>query len=287
MSLRLPGSRRSSMNRPLHYSSRRSSQAVHPTNLQDHRRLSAVSQIGPYSHSRSSSRKSSRCDERCLSRRSSNIQHKVAENQNAIKDASQNNLSQNIAKKENVATVTNERSKTCEKESKVNLEDIKDISKDVTNPLSPKNQNNGEQLKPSMKNLIPVKPSRGNSSSNLLQKAPGRALPRRPSYVPPAEATILSSSINILKESKKEVMQEKYLAPKSKNPKDDELSKPSAENLMLIKPSQGNRSPHLIEKAPGHSSTKRSSHVSPAIISTSSNENVVGSNPMVKQEKET
>ena len=213
----------------------------------------------------------------------------MAENQNAIKDASQNNLSQNIAKKENVVTVTNEQRKTCEKESKVNLEDIKDISKEETKPLVPKYQKNGEELQPSMKTLIPVKPSRGNSSSNLLQKSPGQALPRRPSYVPPAEATILSSSINILKESKKEVMQEKYLAPKSKNPKDDEVSKPSAENLMLAKETQGNRSPHLIKKAPGHSSTKRSSFVSPAvaIISTSSNENVVGNNPMVKQEKET
>ena len=53
-------------------SPRRSSHVIHPANLPNLRRLSAVS----HPHNQSS-RRSSRCDERCLSRRSSNIHHIV------------------------------------------------------------------------------------------------------------------------------------------------------------------------------------------------------------------
>ena len=275
MSLRLPGSRRSSTNRPLHYSSRRSSHAIHPANLQDHRRLSAVSQNGPHTISRSSSRKSSRCDERCLSRRSSNIQHKVTVDKIAIKNASQNNLSQNIenslVKKENIVTVNNEQNKTCKKEakdieieSKVNLNDLKDIVIEETKILDPEQnkQKKIEESKSSMKKLIPVKPSRGDSSSNLLQKATGHPSPRRSSIVSPSEATTQLSPKDILGETNKE-----------------ELN-PCTKNLIPVKPSQGESSSNLIQNAPTNSSLRRPSYVLPE-------DNGMGSNTMTIQEKNT
>ena len=193
-SLYIPGSRRGSTNQPLQSSSRRSSHAIHPANLPNLRRLSAISQGAQHGNA-SSSRKSSRCDEKCLSRRSSNIQQLMTD-KNTISTSknisiSRKNSSQCINKIQSKnESIENLESKKDDSQHAKNIKNESDkivvkalINEDKKKSLLPKTTtlNDLKIIKPSTNTLAPSMPSRRHSSSNLLQKAPVHAASRRSS----------------------------------------------------------------------------------------------------------
>jgi hypothetical protein len=228
-SLNIPGSRRNSTEAECllqsSSTSRRSSHAIHPANLPNLRRLSAISQGTSHPTNISSSRKSSRCDERCLSRRSSNIQQKVKDI-NAIPTT-----------KAGTSSRTN--SSKCVKSA--------NISKEII--INPENKEPDSQLyKESVEKM--------QSDSDKLSPKPNTTENRQVSQKISNPGLIVGELlINNDKNDRKSSLP--YLGIH----KNSNTIKPTHKNQIISKSKRSQSSSNILTPAPVHSSSRRSSCV--------------------------